>query len=135
MKSVDLMVRPIHHHLENRDRAHILLCMLAYHVQWHMTEAWRPLLFAHEDQEAKRSRDPVTPAQRSEAALHKVNTMRLDDGSVVRSPRTLLDHLGGIVRNTCRCRGAGPDSPTFTATTTPNATQQKALALLEAISV
>ena len=135
MKSVDLMVRPIRHRLEDRVRAHILLCMLAYYVQWHMTEAWRPLLFADEDQEAKRSRDPVAPAQRSEAALHKANTKRLDDGSVVHSFRTLLDHLGGIVRNTCRCPGLGPDAPTFTMTTTPNPTQQKALDLLASISL
>ena len=53
LKSVDLMVRPIHHHLEDRVRAHLFLCMLAYYVQWHMAEAWRPLLFADEDQEAK----------------------------------------------------------------------------------
>lgn len=135
MKSVDLMVRPIHHRLEDRVRAHILLCMLAYYVQWHMTEAWRPLLFADEDQEAKHSRDPVEPAQRSEAALHKVNTKRLDDGSVVHSFRTLLDHLASIVRNTCRCPGLGPDASTFTMTTTPNAKQQKALDLLASISL
>jgi transposase len=53
LKSVDLMVRPIRHRLEDRVRAHIFLCMLAYYVQWHMIEAWRPLLFADEDQEKK----------------------------------------------------------------------------------
>ena len=53
LKSVDLMVRPIRHRLENRVRAHIFLCMLSYYVQWHMTEAWRPLLFADEDQDSK----------------------------------------------------------------------------------
>ncbi len=135
LKSVDLMVRPIHHHLEDRVRAHLFLCMLAYYVQWHMAEAWRPLLFADEDQEAKKSRDPVAPAERSAPALEKVHTKRLDDASVVHSWQTLLNHLKGIVRNTCRCRGAGPDSATFTTTTTPNPTQRKALKLLETIGV
>ncbi|EQD73917.1 hypothetical protein B1A_04710, partial [mine drainage metagenome] len=70
----DLKVRPIHHRLEDRVRAHIFLCMLAYYVEWHMLEAWRPLLFADEDQEAKAHRDPVAPAKRSEQALQKVLT-------------------------------------------------------------
>ncbi|MGH8142174.1 MAG: IS1634 family transposase, partial [Steroidobacteraceae bacterium] len=69
LKSVDLKVRPIHHRLENRVRAHIFLCMLAYYVEWHLIEAWRPLLFADEDQDAKATRDPVAPAERSEQAL------------------------------------------------------------------
>jgi transposase len=132
LKSVDLMVRPIRHRLEDRVRARIFLCMLAYYVQWHMTEVLR--LFAHEDQAAKRSRDPVAPARRSEAALHKVNTLRLDDDSIVHSFRTLLDELGRIVRNTCRCLHAEPKTPTFTLTTSPNAKQQKALDVLQPIS-
>src|SRR4029077_11198994 len=71
LKSVDLKVRPIHHRLEERVRAHVLLCMLAYYVEWHMCEAWRELLFADEDLEAKRTRDPVAAAKRSPEALHK----------------------------------------------------------------
>ncbi len=135
LKSVDLMVRPIWHHLERRVRAHIFLCVLAYYVQWHMIEAWRPLLFADEDQEAKASRHPVAPAKRSDAAMEKVHTKRLDDGSPVHSFRTLLDHLGEIVRNTCRCPNAGPEAPTFHKSTSPNAKQQQALDLLRAISL
>jgi len=135
LKSVDLMVRPIRHHLADRVRAHIFLCMLAYYVQWHMSEAWRPLLFADEDQDAKASRDPVAPAERSDKAKSKVHSKRLDDGSVVHSFRTLLDHLGEIVRNTCRCPGAGPDAPIFYKTTTANAKQRRALDLLRTISV
>ena len=134
LKSVDLMVRPIRHRLEDRVRAHIFPCMLAYYVQWHMTEAWRPLLFADEDQESKALRDPVMPAERSDAALQKVHTKRLDDDSIVHSFRTLLDDLARIVSNTCRCPGLGPESPTFTKTTTPNAQQQRALNLLQSIS-
>ena len=134
LKSIDLLVRPIRHRLEQRVRAHIFICMLAYYVQWHMTEAWRPLLFADEDQEAKASRDPVAPARRSDAAEHKVHTQRLDDGSRVHSFRTLLGHLGDIVRNTCRTPGLGPDAPTFRVTTTPNPKQQQALDLLRTIT-
>src|SRR5690606_38574937 len=72
LKTVDLKIRPIHHRLERRVRAHIFLCMLAYYVEWHMREAWRELLFADEDTQAKLSRDPVAPAQRSDEALRKV---------------------------------------------------------------
>jgi transposase len=133
LKSVDLMVRPIRHRLEDRVRAHIFLCMLAYYVQWSMTEAWRPLLFADEDQESKASRDPVAPAERSDAALRKVHTKQLDDNSVVHSFRTLLDDLARIVSNTCRCSGSGTEAPMFTKTTMPNAKQQRALNLLQTI--
>ena len=133
LKSVDLMVRPIRHRLEDRVRAHIFLCMLAYYVQWHMIEAWRPLLFADEDQQSKASRDPVTPAARSEGAMQKVHSKHLDDGSVVHSFRTLLATLARIVSNTCRCPGLGPEAPTFTKTTTPNPPQQRALDLLQSI--
>ena len=76
-----------------RSDTHIFPCMLAYYVQWHMTEAWRPLLFADEDQESKAMRDPVMPAERSDAALQKVHTKRLDDDSIVHSFRTLLDDV------------------------------------------
>ena len=134
LKSVDLMVRPIRHRLENRVRAHIFLTVLAYYVQWHMIEAWRPMLFADEDQEAKKSRDPVAPAKRSEDALNKAASKILDDGSPVHSFRTLLSHLGDIVRNTCRCPNAGNDE-TFYKTTSPNAKQLQALDLLRKITL
>lgn len=86
-KTVDLRVRPIFHHLESRVRAHILLCRLAYYVQWHMQEAWRELLFSDEDQQAKLTRDAVAPAERSPEALKKVRTHKLDDGTEVHSFR------------------------------------------------
>ena len=63
LKSAELMVRPIRHRLENRVKAHLFLCMLAYYVQWHMAEAWRPLLFADDDQQSKTSRDPVSASK------------------------------------------------------------------------
>src|SRR5690606_21963336 len=90
LKTVDLKIRPIHHRLERRVRAHIFLCMLAYYVEWHMREAWRELLFADEATQAKLSRDPVAPAQRSDAALRKVARRSLDDGTRVHSFQTLL---------------------------------------------
>jgi len=135
LKSVDLMVRPIRHRLEERVRAHIFLCVLSYYVQWHMMEAWRPLLFADEDQHAKSLRDPVAAAKRSDGALEKIATLRLLDGSPAHSFRTLLDHLGEIVKNTCRYMDAGPDAPTFDMVTSPNATQRQALELLRGIQM
>ena len=72
-------MRPIHHHTEPRVRAHILLCMLAYYVQWHLERAWAPLLFRDEDR--PELDDPVAPAVRSEAALAKAHTQRLPDGT------------------------------------------------------
>lgn len=134
-KTVDLMVRPIRHRLEGRVRAHIFLCMLAYYVQWHMMEAWRPLLYADEDQKAKDLRDPVAPAKRSDSAMKKVRTKRLDDGSRVYSFRSLLSHLGAIVRATCRCSGGKDASATFTMITRRNPKQQEAFDLLQTIRV
>ena len=135
LKTVDLQVRPIRHRLEGRVRAHILLCVLAYYVQWHMLEAWRELLFCDEDQEAKTTRDPVAPATRSAAALHKVHTRTLDDGSAVHSFATLLHHLSTIARNTCTIPCANADPPVFEIDTTPNAKQQHAYELLKTIAV
>jgi hypothetical protein len=135
MKTIDLEVRPIWHRTEDRVRAHIFLCMLAYYVEWHMREAWRELLFCDEDQEAKKTRDPVAPAKRSQAALRKVHAKVLDDDSEVHSFRTLLARLSQIVRNLCRVRSMGPNSPTFEVVTTPDAKQRRAYELLERIEV
>ena len=82
LKGVDLQVRPIRHRLEARVKAHILLSMLAYYVQWHLAEAWKPLLFADEaPADEARERDPVAPARRSAAALAKAHSRRLPDGT------------------------------------------------------
>jgi len=135
LKTIDLKVRPIHHRLADRVRSHIFLCMLAYYVEWHMREAWRPLLFADEDQAAKRTRDPVAPAKRSAGAEEKARTRRLPDGSLAHSFRTLLEHLATIVRNTCRTPGAKATASTFQIVTTPSASQRRALELLDAIRV
>lgn len=135
LKSIDLLVRPIGHRLEDRVRAHIFLCLLAYYVQWHMIEAWRPLLFADEDQAAKATRDPVAPTKRSGRALKKAHTKKLEDGTAVHSLRTLLKHMSTIVRNTCTRKDAAPDEPTFSVDTTPNPKQQRAYDLLNEISL
>jgi len=135
LKTIDLKVRPIHHRLEPRVRAHIFLCLLAYYVEWHMREVWRPLLFSDEDQAAKQTRDPVAPAKRSAAALRKVHTKVLDDGTPVHSFSTLLKALSSIVRNLCRPRGGGPTAPTFEIVTTPNPIQQRAYDLLKTVGV
>ena len=129
------MVRPIYHRREERVRAHIFLCLLAYYVEWHMREAWRPLLFADEDQAAKLTRDPVAPARRSAGALRKVHAKVLDDGTPVHSFQTLLKALSGLVHNVCRRRGAGPDEPTIEMVTMPSPSQQRASDLLNTITV
>jgi hypothetical protein len=135
LKGVDLHVRPIRHRLESRVKAHIFLSMLAYYVQWHLAEAWKPLLFADEaPADAARERDPVAPAKRSAAALAKAQNRRLADGSPALSFRGLLTHLATIVRNTMRPRDAKPGQGTFTLTTEANPKQRQALDLAAAIA-
>lgn len=135
LKTVDLKIRPIHHRLPDRVRAHIFLCMLAYYVEWHMRGAWRELLFADEDTAAKTRRDPVAPAQRSEHALQKITRRTLEDGTRVHSFQTLLQELTTIVRDTCVTRDIQTAWPTFQMVTTPNPTQRRALELLQTIAV
>jgi transposase len=135
IKTIDLKVRPIHHRLPDRVRAHIFLCMLAYYVEWHMREAWRDLMFADADQQAKATRDPVAPAKRSKAALTKITSHTLEDGTPAHSFSTLLAELATIVRNTCRTPLAGADAPTFDVLTSPNPKQKRALELIQQIHV
>lgn len=137
LKGVDLHVRPIRHRLEDRVRAHIFLSMLAYYVQWHMIQAWAPLTFKDEavGDSAARRRNPVAPAKRSKAALHKVATRTLADGTPAMSFGRLLAHLATIVRNTLRPTGSRPGEATFTLTTRPNPKQAQALDLLATITV
>jgi transposase len=135
LKTVDLKVRPIRHWAENRVRAHIFLCMLAYYVEWHMREAWRELLMADEQTAAKAERDPVAPARRSPQALQKIAERTLKDGSPVHSFKTLLEQLSTIVRNTCVTRNAAAGAATFQMVTTPNPTQRRALELIETIGL
>ena len=133
LKTVDLKVRPIHHRLADRVRAHILLCMLAFYVEWHLREAWAPLLFADTDQAAKAARDPVAPARRSAAAQRKAETKLTDEGQPAHSFATLLAELATLVRNTCRTPSTGTEVPTFEVLTSATALQQRALALVQEI--
>jgi hypothetical protein len=136
LKGIDLQVRPIRHRLESRVKAHIFLSMLAYYVQWHMIQAWRPLTFADEvGEDAARLRNPVAPARRSQAALEKVHTRTLADGTTAMSFTRLLAHLATIARNTLRPRNARPGEATFTLTTRPTQKQQHAIDLIAAIAV
>jgi transposase len=134
LKSIDLQVRPIRHRLANRVRAHILLCMLAYYVKWHMLAAWRPLLFADEEQHAKETRHPVAAARRSDSALRKVHNKTLADGSEVHSFSTLLAGLATIVRNTCRRKEAEDGEATFCLDTIPSPQQRRAMELLNTLA-
>lgn len=135
LKTMDLKVRPIHHRLENRVRAHIFLCMLAYYVEWHMREAWRELMFADEDQAAKQVRDPVATAKRSTKALKKVHSRTLEDGTAAHSFKTLMEELATITRNTCSTPGNTEHNSTFEITTTATAKQKRALELIDGIQM
>ena len=130
MKTMDLKVRPIHHRLVDRVRSHVLLCMLAYYVEWHMRQALAPVLFDDHEREAAEQarRSIVAPAQRSKAAKRKASSKRCEDGSPVHSFQTLLADLATIVRN--RVQPQGRSESTFELTTTPTAVQRQALDLL-----
>jgi hypothetical protein len=130
LKGIDLLVRPIHHHLADRVRAHILLCLLAYYVEWHLRQAWEPLLFEDEALAVDRQRrDPVAPACASESARRKKTTHATSNGLPVQSLRTLLAHLGTRCRNTCVVAGA-PRQATFRQVTEADALQAEALRLI-----
>lgn len=130
LKTVDLQVRPIHHRLEARVRAHVFLCMLAYYVEWHMREAWAPLLFAEDDRPgaAQRRGSPVKPATRSDRARQKASSKRTPDGDTVHRFRGLLDHLATLTKNTIQPKG---DLPAFDRLALPTELQRKAFELLE----
>jgi hypothetical protein len=102
LKTVDLEVRPIHHRLAERVRAHVLLCMLAYYLEWHMRRALEPLLFDDHDKHAAEAarRSIVAKAERSPAADRKAAAKRTDDGLPVQSFRSLIADLATITRNT-----------------------------------
>ena len=127
-KSVDLKVRPIHHHAADRVRAHVFLCMLAYYVEWHMRKALAPILFDDDDREAADAeRDSiVAPAQRSPQAQRKAKRKRTDDGLPVHSFQTLLADLATITKNQMQM---GEQS--FEMITTPTELQQHAFDLLQ----
>ena len=104
MKTIDLSLRPIYHSNEDRIRAHVFICMLAYYVEWHMRKQLRPLLFADDDQEsAAAARESiVAPAQRSKSAKRKDSRRRTDDDFPVQSFHDILADLGTLCRNRVR---------------------------------
>ena len=109
LKTVDLKIRPIYHRLEDRVRAHVFLCMLAYYVEWHMRRKLRSMLFEDEDKagaEALR-RSIVAPAERSEGAKRKDRSKRGEDGLTVHSFQTLLADLATLAKNRVRTGAAG----------------------------
>jgi hypothetical protein len=130
LKTMDLKVRPIHHRLARRVRAHVLICMLAYYVEWHMRRAFAPLLFDdHDKLSAERSRGSVVaPAQRSPKALRKARLKKTDDGSPVHSFHTLLEDLASVAKNYIKPEGLELDP--FVKITNPTPLQQKAFDLL-----
>jgi Transposase DDE domain len=130
LKGIDLLVRPIHHRTADRVRAHILLCLLAYYVEWHLRQAWEPLLFEDEGLAVdRRNRDPVAPAQASESARQKKKAHVTPAGLPVHSFRTLMAHLGTRCRNTCIV-SADPERIPFHQVTEGDALQSEALRLI-----
>lgn len=129
-KGLDLRIRPIHHRLETRVRAHLFLCMLAYYVEWHMREALAPLLFVEENlAQARATRDPVAKATPTENAQAKKNSKHSHDGQPLRHFRGLLSMLATLCSNTCRV-GEGKHAARFQRPTESNPHQIEAFRLL-----
>jgi transposase len=131
-KTVDLKVRPIYHRLEQRVKAHVFLCMLAYYVEWHMRKALAPLLFDDEKftVELELKSSVVAPSKRSKKALAKAATKKTSEKLPVHSFRTLMADLATIVQNKFQSNGLEA-SLTFEKITQPTPLQQKAIELLE----
>lgn len=126
LKGPDLELRPIHHRLEQRVRAHVFLCALAYYLEWHLRYAWRELLFA--DEHPPLADDPVAPSRRSLQAERKARRKRTASGEPCHSWPTLLRHLSLRCRNTIRL--AGTDA-VFEKLTAPSPIQARALELVQ----
>jgi len=130
MKTIDLHVRPVFHYNAERVRAHVLLCMLAYYVEWHMRECLKPMLFDDEfiEQAQAARASPVNKALRSEHAQAKDATKRGDDGSPLHSFRTLLQDLATVAYN-ITSTSLNPNAK-IVITTRPTPVQAKAFKLL-----
>jgi transposase len=130
IKTVDLKIRPIYHWLEDRVRAHVFLCMLAYYVEWHMRQKLQAILFDDEDKASAESlrSSVVAPAQRSGRAERKDQTKRTEDGLPVHSFRSLLSDLATLAKNRVQTEGATPCE--FYLLTRPTNLQQRAFELL-----
>ena len=130
LKLTDLNVRPIYHHLADRVRAHVFLCMLAYYVEWHLRRDLAPLLYDDDDKATAAAQRPsvVKPAARSPRAQRKAQQQRTDDGWPVHSFRTLLADLATLAKN--RIRMKLPGATPFDKYTTPTPLQERIFALL-----
>jgi len=126
LKGPELEIRPVHHRLEDRVRAHVFLCMLAYYLTWHLREAWAPLLF--KDERPSSAADPVAKSTRSPSAQRKAQSKRTDAGEQVHSYKSLLAELATLTRNTIRLPQT---TATFEKLTEPTPTQARALELAE----
>ena len=127
IKSDDLDLRPVFHRLEERVKAHVLICMLACYLTWHLRRAWAPLTFTDEHPSAPAN--PVAPARRSAAAQAKASHQHDPAGQPHRSFRGLLDHLATLTRNQVRFAGTRATVPMLTE---PTSTQRQAFDLLGA---
>jgi transposase len=126
LKGLALEIRPIHHRLADRVRAHVLVCLLAYYLEWHMRRALAPLLFT--DEQPLPQSSPVAPAQRSASAQAKARTKRTPAGLTVQSFHDLLQNLATIVKN--RVQPALKSIAPFDIVTRPTPLQKHALQLL-----
>lgn len=126
MKAIDIDLRPIHHHLSDRVRAHAFLCFLATYLTFHLRATLAPLTFR--DTEPPERPDPVAPAPRSAAARKKDATTKNAEGGQVRGYRELVEHLGTLTRNTMRV--VGGNGATFELLATPTPTQRRVFELL-----
>jgi hypothetical protein len=129
LKSIDLELRPIHHRRDGRVRAHVLVCMLACYLVWHLRRALAPLCFT--DQAPPTRTDPVAPAQRSAQATAKASRRQLADGTPTHSFRTLLDHLATLTRNQLHLLQQ-PHPVTTELLATPTPLQRRAFDLIGA---
>jgi len=135
LKGVDLLVRPIRHRTEDRVPAHIFLCLLAYYVEWHLRQAWSPLLFEDEELAQERGRrDPILPARSSPSAQEKKHTRQTVDGLPVHSFATLMAELASRARVTYTLKSDAA-APSFHQVPEPTELQAKAYALIRSLPV
>ena len=127
IKSDDLDLRPVFHRLEKRVRGHVLICMLAAYLTWHLRQAWAPLTYT--DEEPPEPADPVAPAARSAAAEAKARRQHDENGRPYLSYQGLLDHLATLARNELRFAGTPATVPVLTD---PTSRQQQAFDLIGA---
>jgi transposase len=135
LKGVDLLIRPIRHRTEDRVPAHIFLCLLAYYVEWHVRQAWAPLLFEDEQlAQERRRRDPILPATCSPSAQQKKVTQQTADGFPVQSFATLMAELASRARVTYELKSE-ESAVSFQQVPEPTPLQAKAYALLAMLPV